>query len=460
MTQSQESPTKQAALKKDWTQGSILRNLLLLSWPMVLMETLFVVSQVVDMIWIGRLGSTAVAGAGMANIVTMLVMAADFGMIAGVRALIARFVGAKEPENASHVAAQAYLISLTWGGLVTIVGSIIAGHIMGLFGMEPEVAAEGTAYLRVMFAGWLGMELLVMGLYVFQSTGDSLTPMKVELSIRIVHVALCPFLVLGLWIFPRMGVGGAALSNVVSQGIGAIILIWLLLTGRTVLKFKTSMFKYDLNIIWRILKIGLPALVMNIQRSVGNFIFMWFFIPFGTLAVAAHSLASRVEMFIYMPSMGLGSGAGVLVGQNLGARQPERAEKGAWLALGLIEIFMLVCGTLILLWASEIMGLFSTDPALIDIGATFLRIAVASYFFLAFTTVLQSCLAGAGDTVPNMIVSIAMIWVIQLPLALLLPKLGNLDVYGIRWAIVGGNLVAGIATLVYFRMGRWKHKKV
>jgi putative MATE family efflux protein len=460
MTDAETSSRTESGPKKDWTKGPILGNLLLLSWPMVVMETLFVISQVVDMIWIGRLGSNAVAGAGVANIILMLVMSADFGIIAGVRALISRHVGARDLPNAQRVAGQAFLISACWGAFITLTGFFLTGPLMRMFGMEAEVVSQGMAYMQVMFSGWIAMELLVMGLYVIQSSGDTLNPMRIELSIRILHVTLCPFLVLGLWIFPEMGVRGAALSNVISQGLGAVIILWFLFTGHTRLRLSKGDFRVVPNLIWRILKIGIPALVMNVQRSVGNLILMWFFVPFGTLAVAAHSLASRVEMFIYMPSMALGSGAGVLVGQNLGAHQPERAEKGVWLAVAILEAFMLACGTVILVWAEGIMGFFSTDPALIAMGASFLRIAVAGYLVLALTTALQNCLSGAGDTLPNMIISLAMIWVFQLPLAYLLPKFAGLGVYGIRWAIVASNFAAGAATISYFRTGRWKAKKV
>jgi putative MATE family efflux protein len=460
MTDSDNSNKTESRPKKDWTQGPILGNLLHLSWPMVVMETLFVISQVVDMIWIGKLGSTAVAGAGIANIIVMLVMSADFGIIAGVRAMISRHIGAKDLPNAQHVAGQAILISAAWGTLITLTGFFLAGPLMRMFGMEAEVVSQGMSYMRVMFSGWIGMELLVMGLYIIQSSGDTLNPMRVELSIRILHVTLCPFLVLGLWIFPPMGVAGAALSNVISQGLGALIILVFLFSGRTRIKIGKKDFKLAPDLIRRILKIGVPALVMNLQRNVGNMVLMWFFTPFGTLAVAAHSLASRVEMFIYMPSMGLGSGAGVLVGQNLGAHKPERAEKSVWLAVVVLEVFMLVCGTAILLFANAIMGFFSSDPALIKIGAVFLRIAVAGYLVLALTTVLQNCLSGAGDTLPNMIISLAMIWVVQIPLAFLLPRIAGLDVYGIRWAIVASNFAACVATISYFRLGRWKTKKV
>jgi len=329
-----------------------------------------------------------------------------------------------------------------------------------MFGVEPDVAAEGAAYLRVLFGGWIFVELLIVGLYAIQSTGDSLKPMLIESVIRTVHITICPFLVLGLWVFPPLGTAGAALSNVVSQSIGATIGIWLLTSGRTRMRLKFRDFRFIPNLTWRMLKIGIPALVMDLQRSFGNLVLTWFIIPFGTMPVAAHSLASRVEMLLSTPGFGLGGGAGVLVGQNLGARKPGRAGKGAWLAVVIVEAIMLVCSVVILFFAEKIVAIFSPNPALIEVGSLFLRIGILGYIFAALVLVLQAAIAGAGDTLPNMIFSIAMIWIIQMPLAFLLPKVGDLGVYGIRWAIVAGMAAGAVAYIVYFQLGRWKAKKV
>ena len=451
---------KKANSQRDWTKGSIIRNLLRLSWPMVLMETLYVISQVVDMVWIGRLGSVAIAGVGIANMVLMLVMSMDIGIIMGVRAMVSRFVGADDIQAANHVAGQAFLLGAAWGMMIMILGVSATGPIMGMFGVEAEVVAEGMAYMRVMFAGWIALIVLVMGLYVVQSSGDTISPLMIEISIRMVHVVLCPFLVLGLWIFPHLGVTGAALSNVISHCLGAVLVLWLLFSGRTRLRPGLKDFRFSFNILWRTLKIGIPVLVMNLQRNFGNLLLTFLIAPFGTLAVAAHSLASRVDMFLLLPGFGFGMGAGVLVGQNLGARQPERAEKNAWSAVAFLEAFLMAGSLAILVWAEYIMAVFTTDPGLVALGSVFLRIATASYVIMAFVIVLQSSITGAGDTVPNMFISITMIWVIQLPLAFILSRYSSLGVYGLRWAIVVSTFFGALAYVTYFRLGKWKTKRV
>ena len=412
------------------------------------------------MIWVGKLGPTAIAGVGIANIIIMIVMAMDIGIIVGVRALVARHVGAGDLQGANHVAGQALILSIAWGALMMIIGLSLAKPVIGLFGIEPDVVTQGMAYMRIMFIGWVAMDVMIMALYIIQSSGDTITPMMVEGFIRIIHVILCPFLVLGWWIFPHMGVGGAALSNVVTQALGVIIGLWLLFGGRTRLRLTRKDFHLDLGIIWRILRIGIPALVMNIQRSFGTFFLTWLIAPFGTVAVAAHSLVTRIQMFIFLPGMALGMGAGVLVGQNLGSGQPERAARSTWLAVGLVEAFMIFCSVVLLLWAENVVGIFTTDVELVEMCSVFVRIAAAGFVVMGFVSVLQNCLAGAGDTVPNMIISMAIIWILQLPVAFLLSKYTSLGVYGVRWAMVVSTVSGAIAYVVYFRLGRWKTKRV
>ncbi len=461
MSQATTGQAQKTSLRqRDWTKGSVTGNLLLLSWPMVLMEGLWVAGQLIDMVWIGRLGSDAIAGVGLANVVVMMIFSLDMGILTGVRAMIARYVGAGDPREAARVAGQALLLGVCIGAVITLAGISLAERLLGLFGTSAGVVAEGTAYLRLMLAGWTVSELMLMGLYSVQASGDTVTPMIVEAVIRIIHIALCPFLVLGLWVFPRMGVSGAALSNVLAQVLGAAAMIWVMFKGRTRIHLMIKDLRVAPGIIRRIFRIAIPAVAMNLQSSFGGMLLMRLIIPFGTLSVAAHSLAGRVEMFLFVPGMGLGTGAGVLVGQNLGANQPERAKRSAWLAVAMVEIFMAVCAATVLIWAESIIGIFSTETGLISLGAAFLRIAAAGYLISSFGMILQNCIAGAGDTMPNMIVSIVTMWAVQLPLAFWLSQHTGLGIYGIRWAMIISAAVAAAAFIAYFWSGRWMKKRL
>jgi putative MATE family efflux protein len=445
--------------ERDLTKGSIIGNLLMLSWPIIILNGLWSVTLIIEMIWVGKLGAASMAGVGVAGFVTMLVMTVKRGICIGAIAMVARFVGAGDVTKANHIAGQGFVIGVAYSAVVAAIGVFFAESILSLFGLEVNAVAEGATYLRIALAGWVTEALWMMSFSMMQASGDSVTPMKIAIFLRSIHAVICPFLVLGWWVFPRLGVSGAATAYVAASGLGMIIGLWALSTGRTRLRLTLRSFHPDPKIIWRILKIAIPASVMGLQSSFGNLALAWFMAPFGTLAVAAHSLTQRVQIFVNMPAGGVGRGAGVLVGQYLGADQPERAERSGWLAAGLLEGLMIVCSVVVLLWAESIASIFTAEPDLVVLGGIFLRIAAVSYL-VACVILLQDCISGAGDTLPPMLVGLAMIWVVQLPLAFFLPRVTDLGVYGVRWAIVIGMAVGAIAYLIYFKLGRWKRKRV
>ena len=445
---------------RDLTEGGIVRNLFSLSWPMIVANSVNMIGPTVDMIWVGRLGPTAIASVGVAGIAVMLAMSALMGLFTGLRAMIARFVGADDERQAIYVAQQALIIGAVSSAVLALVGIFFAESILGLVGVAPDVMAEGAVYLRVQFIGMFAMSFRMMTDGTMQASGDAMTPMKIAVLFRLLHVVLSPVLIFGLWIFPRMGVTGAAATNVVSQTLGTGLSFWFLTSGRSRLRLTLRGLRVDLGMIWRIVKIGIPASVMGMQRTLGEFWLMRFVAPFGTIAVAAHTLNQRVEMILFMPAWGVGMAAGVLIGQNLGAQKPDRAVKSGWLATALVQGFAFLSCALILLWAEHIVGVFSNDPELIPVASEFLRIATAGYIVMGLVGVLQQCISGAGDTFFPMIVSLVAIWALQMPMAYFLPHIASIGVYGVRWAIVAGYLVAGAAYTVYYIMGRWKHKEV
>jgi putative MATE family efflux protein len=459
-TNSKETPAKGTPTRRDWTQGPILRNLLLLSWPMVITEAVYMVSQLFDMVWVGRSGSAAIAGLGIGAMLTFMISVVDMAIVAGMRAMVSRFMGAGEVENARKVAAQAYIIAVSWGILVALCGYWLAKPMIGMFGVSADVVDQGSRFLRVMFAGWVSMELHIMGLYIMPSGGDSVSSMKIQIIARATHIVLCPFLVLGIAFFPTMGITGAALSNVISQSVGGLIGIWFIFGGHTRLKLSLKDLRFNPSLTWRMLKIGLPSLVSMIQMTASSFIMTWIIAPFGTLALAAHSLVANVNTFVSTPNMGMSNAVSVLSGQNLGARLPHRAVRSAWLGAAILQGFLVLCLVAVLIWARNIVGLFNDDPELINIAANFLRIGAGSYLVIGLTSALSASINGAGDTLPMMLVNIGMIWLVQLPVAYLLSNYTGLHVYGTRLGLIAGPVAAAIATFLYFKFGKWQTKRV
>jgi putative MATE family efflux protein len=415
------------------------------------------------MIFIGRLGEeavSAIAGVGVAGTIVQLSMGAMMGLTMGMRALVARFVGAGDIPTANRAVQQAFTLSLILAVLMAVAGAFFSEELIALFGASPDVVREGGVYLRINFIGSAAMALRMMMDSVMQASGDSMNPMWIALVYRTLHIVLAPFLVLGWWIFPRLGVSGAAVTSVVSQTLGVVLGLGVLTGNRSTLRLSLRNFRFDFKLIWRIVRIGLPALAAGIQRMLSQTVLLWFMMPFGTIAVAAHSINQRIEMMLFMPAMAFGMGAGVLVGQNLGAKQPERAEKSVWLAVALVEVLAVVASVAMFIWSSGTIRIFNSNPALVTVASDYLQVALVGFIWVGFMFVLMNAIQSAGDTMPMMFISIITTWVITLPLAYLLPKWTDWGAFGVRWAMAISVTVAAIANVIYFRTGKWKHRRV
>lgn len=445
---------------KDWTQGSVVRNLWSLSWPLMIGASLNQIGPTIDMIWVGRLSAAAIAGVGVGGMAVMMMNSVLMALAMGSRAIIARNIGSGNEAGAVHTARQGYLVAIIFSLLMVPVGLFLSEPIMNLFGVEDDVVVEGTKYLRILLTGSAAMVMWMMTESIMQASGDSMSPMRIAVVFRIIHVGLCPVLIFGWWIFPEMGVSGSALTNVITQGVGVVVGMWVLFSGRSRLKMNLKNIYFDGSMIKRIVKIGVPVIISNMQRSLGDIIIMWFIVPFGTVAVASHTIWQRVMMFSMMPAMGFGTGAGVLAGQNLGANQPDRAEKSGWLAAGIVQAWMLVFAVVILIWAEKLIGIFGPEPDVVALGADFLRIGTAGMLLFGLEPVLMSVLSSVGDTIPPMIVTVGTFWIFQIPLAFVLSKYTEFGVYGVRWGMVIGMVASAVFMGLYFKTGRWKKKQV
>jgi putative MATE family efflux protein len=461
MEEEMDGPGRRATpFSQDWTSGSIPRNLLSLSWPIVISYGLNTLGPTIDMIWVGKLGAASIAGVGVSGMAIYVINSMRLGLTTGVRAMVSRFVGAGDVDSANHVAQQGFVISAVFSALLAAAGMLLAEPLLTVMGVEADVVAEGAAYMRIMLVGSAAMSFRMLSDTIMQASGDTIVPMRIAIGFRVLHVALAPALIFGWWVFPSLGVRGAAVTNVFSQSLGAALGLWVLFAGRSRLRLTFRHFRLDPRIIWRLLKIGIPASVMMTQDSITYFLLTWFMIPFGTLAVAAHAVVLRIEMVLFMPSWGLGMAAGILVGQNLGARLPHRAARSGWLATGLAEVVTVVLSAVLFIWAEAVVGVFTSDSELIPVASVYLRIAVVGFVLLAVMAVIMQSLSGAGDTVPLMVVGIVMGWLVQLPLAYFLPRVTDMGELGVRWAMVIGLAVGAIAYLAYFRSGRWQRKRV
>lgn len=445
---------------RDWTKGSIFNNLVSLAWPIMIGSALNTMGPVVDMIWVGKLGATSVAGVGVAAILVQLLDALKMGLDQGTRALIARFAGAGDTRGAHHAALQGYVVTIGFAAIMGTLGFLLAGPIMTTMGLSADVVARGAPYLRIQFIGILIMGLVRQNEGTMYASGDSINPMRVAIIYRLFHIIIDPCLIFGWWIFPRLETTGAAYANLISQSLGAGIGLWILVNGHTRLRLNFKEFRPDADMIWRIVKIGVPASITGIGRNFGQLAITWFVVPFGTVAVAAHSVIQRVEQFVQMPAQGLGQASGIMAAQNLGAQQPERAEKSGWLGATLYSGIMGLGAIGLFFWAENIVRVFNSEPQLVRVAAGFIRIQIVGYLVYGYAVVLQQCLTTTGDTMIPATVILFAIFAVQLPVAFFLTKFTGLGVNGTRWAIVTSTVVTAIAYAIYFRLGKWKRRQL
>jgi putative MATE family efflux protein len=456
----ENSSKKNAAFTRDWTQGSVIGNLLALAWPVVISQGLTMLGPTIDMIWVGRLGADAIAAVGLSAMVIMVVGALMMGLFTSLRAMVARSVGAGDEKGAVHAVQQAVVLGAVLSIIMAVIGLFLSRQILMLFGAEAKVLEEAVLYNRIQFVGMVTMTLRMMTEATMQSSGDTATAMRIGVIFRLFHITFCPFLVFGWWVFPRLGVSGAAIMDIISQGLGGALGVWFLFAGRTRLRVTLADFHLDLDNIWRQVKIGIPASINMVLRGLVGLVMMKFIVPYGTFAMAAHSLSQRVEAFLEVAAMALGNAGGVLAGQNLGAGKPERAARTGWLAVGLATGFMLAIAIVILVWPEKVVRLFGTEPGLVEVGSKFLRIATVGFVMMGPAAVLTNCLNGVGDTIIPLLASLVTMWGLQLPLAVFLPRVANLGVYGVRWAMVIALAMRAFTYIFYFRLGRWKRKKI
>jgi putative MATE family efflux protein len=300
---------------------------------MVISNSINTLGPTIDMFWVARLGSDAIASLGVSGIVVAVVISLIFGLFTGTSAIIARFVGARDVQGANRAAQQAFVVGLGFAILIAAVGIFLSEPILRLLGVSPEVLSEGTAYLRIQLVGMITMTVLQICQSIMQASGDSLNPLKISIAYRLLQVGLCPVLVFGWGFFPKMGVTGAAFSNLITQGLGASFALWVLLSGHTRLKVSFKGFQFDPNIIARTVLIGIPSSTTFVLISFTELIMTKFIAAFGTAAIASQMLAQRIDQMIQNLSGGVGTAAGVLGGQNLGAgnlREPNRPVGLRW----------------------------------------------------------------------------------------------------------------------------------
>lgn len=442
------------------TGGSLFRAIAALSTPMLVSASLQNVQSLIDLFWVGRLGAEAIASVAMSGTIMMVLTPMLMGLSTGTVALVARAVGAGRVDDASAAAGQSLFLSLVLGLVSAVVGWFASDFLFHLLGAEPAVARLGGLYLRITLAGSFTVYMLFIGNAALQGAGDARTPMFVMALANVVNIVLDPLLIFGIGPFPRMGVAGAALATVLSQLAAGWLSLRVLLGGRSRLHAHLGRWKPDLELSWRILKIGIPGSGQMLSRSLMSLVLMRIVASCGTAAIAAYGTGLRFHMIILMPAFALGGAAATMMGQNLGAGKPDRARRAVWMATWIDVGFMVAAAVVMMGFARRLIGVFNADPEVIAVGARYLMTVSPFYVFAALGIVLGRGLNGAGDTVAPMVITILGLWGLQVPLAIGLSRAMTPPTDGIWWAMAAAFVVQAIMMVAWFESGRWQKKRI
>lgn len=444
----------------DYTEGPLRRAIILLAVPMVLemvMESLFAV---VNIFWIAKLGADSVASVGLTESVLSVIYALAMGLSIGVTAMVSRRIGEKNQDAAARVTVQAILIGLAVAAVLGTAGFLFAPHLLGLMGATPQVIATGTGYARVVLGGEATVILLFLINAAFRGAGDATIAMRVLWTANAINLLLDPFLIFGLGPFPRMGVTGAAVATTIARGSGVLIQLAVLSSGTGRLGVARKHVVADFKLMWALIRLSAVGTFQMIIGMVSWIGLVRILSTFGSAALAGYTIAIRVVIFALLPSWGLSNAAATMVGQGLGAKKPDRAEKAVWTAANYNALFLTFVGVIFFLGAKVLVGWFTHDTEVDAYAVTCLRVVSLGFPLYAYGMVLTQSFNGAGDTWTPTWLNLICFWLWEIPLAWALAHAMHMGPRGVFIAITVAFCTLAVASAALFRRGRWKLRTV
>ncbi len=447
--------------EQDYTTGSIRRAVILLAIPMVLEMCMESVFALVDIFFVSHLGKHATSTVGLTESVITIVYSIAMGISMAATAMVARRVGEKDSEAASKAGMQAIFISLAITVAISIAGFIYADDILRLMGAEEAAIETGRGYTRIIMGGSIVIMLLFLINGIFRGAGDAMMAMKSLWLANICNIILCPILIRGLGPIPAFGLIGAAMATTIGRGIGVAYQLYHLFNGKRIVKFTLKHLTPDWAVIRSILNIAWPSTLQFLIGSGSWIVLASLVVNTGhSEASAGYQIAIRIVMFFLLPAWGMANAAATLVGQNLGAKQPHRAELSVIRTAKYNAIFMATVSIILIVFAPAIISFFTKDNIVAGYAISAVRIVSAGYFFYGIGMVMTNAFNGAGDTRTPTIINLFGFWFFQIPLAWLLAKTAGMGPTGVFIAIPVAETAITIAAYILFKQGKWKLKKI
>lgn len=441
----------------DYTSGSIDRAIFLLSVPMILEMGMEAIFAVVDAFYVSRLrDNDALATIGLTESVLTLVYSVAMGLSMGATAMVARRIGEKDIPSARIAALHVLYIALTLSVVISIAGVVFAPDILRLMGGSESLIEKNVGYTKWMFGGNVVIMLLFVINGIFRGAGDATLAMRSLIISNILNIILGPIFIFGL----KMGVTGAAIATTIGRGCGVLYQVYHLFRGSGLMKISLDKLKIHWDIIVKLLRISAGGTGQFLIAS-ASWMFLYSIVSrFGSGAMAGYTLAVRVIIFTILPAWGMANAAATLVGQNLGAGHPDRAEKSVWRAAFLNMIFLALVAVIFLTLSKPILGIFSDDPVVLENGARCLQIISLGYIFYAYGMVVGQSFNGAGDTITPTLINLFGFWALQIPLAYGLAVVLEIGSPGVYIAVSVAESMIAVVGILIFRRGKWKTMKI
>jgi MATE family, multidrug efflux pump len=446
--------------EQDFTEGRLSRAILLLSIPAVLemvMESVFVIA---DIFFVSKLGADSVATVGLTESMVTIIYAIAIGLGTATTSLVSRRIGEKHNEDASRAAVQAILTGLIVSVLIGIPGAIFADELLGMMGASENIIRHMSGYTRIMIGGNAVIMMLFIINAIFRSAGDAAVAMKVLWIGNIINLILDPCFIFGLGPFPHLGVQGAAIATTIGRGTAVLVQFYLLFNGRKRVQLTLKHLSVDFKIMLRLLRLSFGSIGQNLIGTTSWIALVRIISIFGSEVVAGYTIAIRIIGFTLLPSWGISNAASTLVGQNLGAKKPERAEKSVWVTGWINMILLGTIGLILVIFPGYFIRMFITDEIVITSGILGLRIISTGFIAYGLGMVLVNSFNGAGDTSTPLKINILAFWMVEIPLAYLLAIKLGMEERGVFIAIVIAESLMTLVAWLVFRKGKWKLKEV
>jgi len=446
--------------QQEFTSGSVRRAIFMLAVPMILEMLMESVFALVDIMYVSQVSVNAVATVGLTESVITLIYAVAIGLSIAATAIVARRVGEKDLKGASNAAVQVIFLGVLVALIISVIGIMYPKEILGLMGGSPDLIEEGYGYTKVLLGGNITIMLLFLINAIFRGTGEASISMWTLILSNVLNIILDPLFIFGFGPIPAYGVEGAAIATTIGRGTAVLFQLAILFYGFSKIKIGIKDIIVRVSVMLNLIKVSVGGIGQFLIGTSSWVFLMRIISEFGSEVLAGYTIAIRVMLFTLMPAWGMSSAAAALVGQNLGAKKPDRAEKSVWLTARYSSIFMGAISVLYLIFAPQIIEVFNDTEDVVKYGSLCLRILTAPFVFYGFGMIVLNAFNGAGDTKTPTYINFICFWLLQLPFAYIVAINLNYGPVGVFWSIALGEVAMTIISVIWFKKGHWKLIKV